>query len=389
MVRRRIFLFFLTVIIIAIAAYFVIRYSQGYQLNISRRGFEPTGLLVATSIPDGASIWIDGKLKSATNTTLNFPPGTYEIELKKDGFSPWKKRLVIEKELVTKTDAWLFTTTPSLKAMTFTGAVNPLVSPDGQQVIYSVIDSSSTNDGLWILELNDFPLGFSREPRQVLAQPPKSWNLAKISYRWSPDGKQIMLTTGNQHFLLDNSKLNLGGKLSEVSSASADILLQWERESSLRRKSQEIKLPEKLKPILKEKAANIQFSPDETKILYTATASADLPDSIVPHLPASSTQKEERHLQPNHVYVFDLREDKNFYITTSQNARWFPTSKHILIVYNKKISISDYDGTNQVEVYAGNFDNDFVLPFPSGDRLLILTAVGKDTPSNFYAVSLR
>lgn len=402
MVRWRVPLFFLTILLIASLAYFLIRYAQGYQLNLSRKTFEPTGLLVATSIPDGAPILVDGQLASATNATLNLPPREYEIEIKKDGYFAWKKRLKIEKELVTKTDAWLFASLPDLKALTFTGATSPVVSPDRQKVAYLVAKSPNLlHNGVWVLDLVDLPLGISREPRQVLALAKKTELLAAQLF-WSPNSKQILLTFNEQNFLLDTDRLNQSTALVDITLRLPLIKKQWQEELDLREKTKTSKLPPKLLSALVGKVADIQFAPDETKILYLATASAQLPEEILPPLPASSSQKEERNLEKDRLYVYDLKEDKNFFIaenptrvvkkgspTLPPTIIWFPTSKHIFVLQNEKISIMDYDGTNRVDVYTGPMAENFAFPFPSGDRILILTTLGKETPVNLYAISLR
>jgi hypothetical protein len=49
----------------------------------------------------------------------------------------------------------------------------------------------------------------------------------------------------------------------------------------------------------------------------------------------------------------------------------------------------DYDATNQVDVYTGPFVNTFAYPYPTADKLIILTSIGKDTPSNLYAVTIH
>ena len=115
------------------------------------------------------------------------------------------------------------------------------------------------------------------------------------------------------------------------------------------------------------------------------------PEKIIPPLPAASTQKDSRQLEPDKVYVYDLKEDKNFLIPASNEAQisWFPTSKHIFLAQSDKISIVEYDDTNSTDVYTGPFENTFAFPFPSGTKILVLTSIGKDTPSNLYAISLR
>ena len=393
--RGRLIFFFSSLVGILVIAFLVIKLAQGYRPDISRRTLRPTGLLVATSIPDGAQLWLDGKLTSATNTTLNLSPDEYQVEIKKDGFSSWKKKLKIEKELVTKTDAYLFSTFPDFKALTFTGAANPSLSPDGQKVVFAVSGASAGKNGLWILDLADRPLGLSREPRQIIQSALKGRDFAKGEYQWSPDSKQILVTLSlskskEENFLLDSDRLNPATDLIDVTDNLVGIKQRWQQEEKIRQDAQLSKLPPKLLETIDSRVADIQFSPDETKILYTATASASIPQGIISPLPASSTQPESRNLEPGKVYVYDLKEDKNFSIGNySPKASWFPTSKHIFLVQKDKISIIEYDGTNLVDVYSGPFENSFAFPFPAGNRLLVLTSIGKDTPPNLYAISLR
>src|SRR4030042_222546 len=106
--------------LVLIGAFLVIRLAQGYRPDLSTRSLRPSGLLVATSVPDGAQIYLDGKLASATNTTINLNPGEYEVEINKEGYTPWQKTLTIKKELVTKADAYLFPTYSNLQSLTFT-----------------------------------------------------------------------------------------------------------------------------------------------------------------------------------------------------------------------------------------------------------------------------
>jgi len=414
--KRRILFFLLALFLISAISFIVIKIGQGYKPDLSSKSLRPTGLLVATSIPDGAQVFIDSKLKTATNATLNLSPGEYEIEIKKDGFFPWKKTLEIKKELVTKTDAYLFSSFPDLRALTFTGAQNPVLSPDGTRVVYAVASPSASlgKQGLWVLDLTDRPLGLSREPRQLVANTLQI-DFSQAEIRWSPDGKQILATfkitlgkgktakTKIQNFLLDVERTNSPSALRDITPTLNLVEESWKNEQETRFQAQISKLPEKLLSTFIANTANIQFSPDETKILYTATVSASIPQGLISLPPVVSTQKEERELKPGRVYVYDLKEDKNFFIgeilsspSPAPSARkqvpnysWFPTSKHIFIVQKDKIIIKEYDGTNETVVWSGPFVNSFAFPFPAGNRILILTTLGKDTPPNLYAVSLR
>lgn len=396
MIRRRSIVFSSIFLIVLLGALLVIRLAQGYRPDISTKSLRPSGILVATSIPDGAQLYIDGRLKSATNTTINLTPDEYEVEIKKDGYTSWKKTLTIKKELVTKTDAYLFPTFPNLQSLTFTGAQSPLLSPDGQKVVFAVSQSSVDKNGLWVLDLGDRPFGLPRDPREIIASAPggRDFSLAKLE--WSPDSKQILATfiigTREENFLLEANQLNLANRLIDVTDQLAVIRADWREDEELRFKAQSTKLPPELLEILTSSTEDIQFSLDETKILYTATASAQIPEGLIPPFPTTSNQPENRKLEPKKIYVYDIKEDKNFYLMDEDETKklaWFPTSKHIFLVQEGKITILEYDNTNWVDVYTGPFENSFAYPFPAGNRILVLTALGKDTPPNLYAISLR
>jgi dipeptidyl aminopeptidase/acylaminoacyl peptidase len=396
MIRKRIFISLTLVIGISITAYFLIKLGSGYRLDFTNKSLRPTGLLVANSLPNQATIFINGKAnKNKTATTLNLAPGKYQVEIKKDGFSSWQKELLIEKELVVKTDAYLFPTYPELKPLTSTGAANPLISPDKKKAVFAV-DSEDEKAGLWVLDLSERALGLKREPRQIVQSAPKGRNFAQGEYQWSLDSKQILITLAGEtileeNFLLDASILNEDTKLIDITEQKEALLKRWDDEREIIRQDKISRLPEELIQILEETTKNITFSSDETKILYTATASASIPQELIPALPGASTQTEQRDLEPDKTYVYDLKEDRNFAINLPEEAEvsWFPTSKHLLIIQKDKISIIEYDNTNLVDVYSGPFENSFAFSFPSGNRLLILTSLSKETPQNLYAITLR
>lgn len=420
--RRRLTIFLILATAISSLAFFVIKLAQGYRPDLTTKTLRPTGLLVATSTPDGAQLWLNSQLKSATNTTLNLPPGEYQVEIKKDGFTSWQKTLSIKKELVVQTDAHLFSTYPDLKALTFTGATRPLPSPDGQKVFFAVSGASLGKNGLWVLDLADRPLGLSRQPRLIITSAPGGRDFAQSEYHWSPDSKQILMTltnrpgpggkTSTENFLLETDRLNSAVNLVDISASLPSLLERWQEEETIRQNAQLSKLPEELLEVFEASVADIQFAPDENKIFYTATASATIPEEIISPLPAANSQPEEREIKPGRVYVYDLKEDRNFFImeapalpdstvspkvaagdrstiSPTSPISWFPTSKHLFLLQKGKISIIEYDGTNLIDVYSGPFEDSFAFPFPDSRRILVLTAVSQDAPPNLYAISLR
>lgn len=403
MVKFRILFFLLTVLVVGTAGYFLSYYAKGYRFDINTLKFLPNGILVIKSNPDGAQIFIDGELKTATNATINLPPATYDVTVQKEGFSTWSKKLTIQKEVVTEADAHLYRTVPSLSAGTFLGVSNPLPSPDFTKIVYIVPENESSpaeQPGLWIMETVNLPLGFSREPRRIT-----DGDLSEAQITWSPDGRELLLQTTAGTFLLDASSFTSAAERIDISPTIGQTLSQWILEEDQRRQAKIAPLPDKLEEILMNNVSSIVFSPDESKILYTASSSATLPSEIIKPIPGASTQAEERDLKPGSMYVYDIKEDRNFLIereskdiaieiwkNTDRGHRmfWFATSRHLVLAQENKITIMDLDGTNRQVVYSGNYVSPNALPAPSIDRLSILTNLGAlETIPNIYTLSLK
>lgn len=398
-------IFFLFVAIsIPVLTVIVIQLGKGYSFNLSEKKFEPRGILVATSIPDGAQVFVDDQLETATNNTISLPPGKYKVEIRKEGYSLWKKEVEIEKELVTKTDALLFLGVTDLRPLTFSGATNPSFSPDKLKIAYSNPATASGKGGIWLNEIFELPLGIgNREPRQIIQSQPKGRDFSKANFDWSPDSRLLLLSFEKESFLIDTSILTSEEKLKNLSLVAIENLKgNWQDEE---KKSQEAKikrLPKPLQQILTNFAADLQFSQDGEKVLYEATGSAKIPEGLIPPLPAASSQKEERGISPGRFYVYDLKEDKNFLITISPEEKkdspkvpplinWFPTSRHLLLTEAGKISIIEYDGTNKTAIYSGPFENFFVATYPNGSKIVILTTFGQEEnqPPNLYTINLK
>lgn len=408
MIRKRIIIYISLILGVSICAFFVIKIAQGYRPDFSSKTLKPNGLLITTSTPNQAYIFIDGKqVKSKkTPTNINLPPGKYEVEIKKDGYNSWKKELLIEKELVTKTDAYLFTTYSDLKALTSTGAKKPIISPDGKKVAYAVSNQENDKNGLWVLSLSNRPLGLNPGPIQVLESAPKGRKFEESDYQWSFDSKQLLVTLPKvstisgkiieENFLVNSNKLNPAIELIDVTNQVLSIKNRWLDEENIVKEAKLSKLPEELLEIFNNSIDNIMFSSDETKILYTATDSANIPEDIIPPFPGASNQTQAREIKPGKSYVYDIKEDRNFFIMNTPQEdeifpkiSWFPTSKNLFIVQEDRISIIEYDGINFTDVYSGPFENSFAFPFPSSSKILVLTSLSKETPSNLYSISLR
>ena len=325
---NRLLIFLATGAFIIIGTILMIRYAKGYRPTMQGT-VKGTGLLAANSFPPGAELYINDRLRSATDTTLNLDPGVYDIKIQKDGYYTWIKKLTIEEELVTQTNATLFPVTPTLQPLTYTGAINPIPAPDGSALVFAVASASaSTKNGLYVQDLSSGTLSFNRSARQI-SRGSDNFDYTKASYTWSPSGSQILVSFNpKSNILLDSSRFNDLATLKDVSSELPTIFQEWEQELARAEKTRFTKLPPYFQDMLTDstdasasaKIANLYLSPDGDKLLYQAKDSFTLPIDLLPNLPSESTQAEDRNLEKGNWYTYDLKEDKNFFLASSPES---------------------------------------------------------------------
>ena len=380
MTKYRVLILFTTIVVVGIIGYFVALIARGYQFDIDNFRFLANGILVAKSDPDGASIYINGDLKGATNTNLRLSPNSYDIEIKKGGYISWKKRLTIKKEEVTQISAQLFKTAPSFSPITFDGATNPVVSNDFSKIAYI------NNDGLWVMSVSFLPIGFPNEPKKITDNV-----LPGASYLFSPNGREILLTTSGGKYLLSTNEFTQQNQRVNIASRVEETLQVWQTEKEQKETAELKYLPTELADFFKRKVSRSVFSPDATMVMYTASSEAKIKESLIPQLPGSSTQKEERDIKVGKTYIYDIKEDRNFEVgDLNSNLYWLPTSRHLISAEENRIVIMDYDGTNRQTVFSGNYIAPHAYPFVNASKLLILTNLGSDSSvANLYSLSIK
>lgn len=380
MTKIRVLFLFSTILVVLIFGYFASFIARGYWFDIEKLRFLANGILVAKSDPDGGSIFINGDLRGATNTNIKLSPNTYDVEIKKDGYITWKKRLTIKKEEVTQVTAQLFKNAPSLSPVTFDGAENPVVSSDFSKIAYV------SNQNLWIMSVSSLPIGFPNEPRKITD------NVAKGStYVFSPDGRQLLLESSVGSYLLDSNEFVQQNQRVNIAAKKEEIIKSWALEKTKKEKAELKNLPPDLAEIFTNKVSYFTFSPDETMVLYQASSEAKLKDYLENDLPGSSTQQEERDIKPGKKYTYDIKEDRNFNVGDKDSILyWLPTSRHLVQSLTDKIVVMDYDGTNRQTVFSGNYIAPHAYPFVNASKLLILTNLGADSKtSNLYSLSIK
>lgn len=418
--KYRLPFFLATLAFIAVVGFGVSMLARGYRLDPKKLEISPTGILVVTSSPDAAQILINGELETATNATITLSPNIYDVEVKKEGYLSWKKRLEIKREEVTKIDTVLFPAAPNLSALTFSGAISPILSPDGNKIVFGIPENKK--NGLWIMDLGNLPIGFSTEARQIT-----NVNIDSAHWFWSADSRHILIVNNNSTFITPATEFTPESNLINLQGSKLALTLKdWLLDEKKRREGNFENLPQELREFFENKTAKTAFSPDGKKVLFIASVDAEIPSNILPQIPGSSTQKEERLVKKDNVYVFDLKEDKNFFVTSQkvylENANpsynpvlapenkittlaqavakleklpskisWFASSNHLVLSEKDKVTIMDYDGTNQQVVFSGSYEAPFAIPSPSTNRLIILTRFGSGggNTGNLYSLSLK
>ncbi len=141
--KHRTIIFITFCLLFILIAVPVIFYSQGYAFDFEKRKMVQTGgLFIETSVGD-VEIYLSGKLKGKTGTIFknafkkNLIPKTYQIELKKDGYWPWKKGLEIKEKLTTEIkNVLLLPKIPEKQTALEKNVKNFLISPDEKKIAY-------------------------------------------------------------------------------------------------------------------------------------------------------------------------------------------------------------------------------------------------------------
>jgi hypothetical protein len=237
--------------------------------------------------------------------------------------------------------------------------------------------------------------------------------------KWSPDSTELtasVFANGNETtYLLTSNGFNSAPQ--DVTPTLATVQENWALDKA---KEDTLRLST-LKTGVKDMLNYfniIDWAPDGTKILYQASASANLPIVIAPRLIGADSTPEIRDIKIGKTYVYDIKEDRNYEIQVSEPIiqptptlpalqafgipeptstpkspmalRWFADSTHLIYVHDKRIDIMDYDGVNQTTIYAGPFIGNYVYSWPDSSKIVILTDLGNPMiEPNLYTISVK
>lgn len=234
--RTRTTLFIFFVFLFLLAAPSVVFYSQGYRVDFGQKKVVQTGGLYFKVSPGKADVYLNGKLEKTTSIITNSAylenllPQKYEIEIKKEGFYPWKKNLKVqEKEITEAKNIALFPKSPQFSVIDkFFPKISPLatstdknkiVESDGYEIWVAFLEkdekvfltrfSEKVDNIFW---LNDYYLAFSVGDKIKIAEidARDALNIIDLAefkepkIAWDYSSKKLYVLSEKKVYLLEN-----------------------------------------------------------------------------------------------------------------------------------------------------------------------------------------
>lgn len=403
LMNKRFIFTILSLVIIGVIAGIAIFLAKGYRYQPETGTFFGTGIISVSSIPDQASVYLDGHLTTATDDNItSLPPKTYKVRIVKEGYIPWEKDIEVKEGLVSEIKATLFRSIPTIYPVTYSGVDYALLSPDNLKLMYIIPNgleggaAAERKSGIWVWVMasqGGLGLGAGEVQRQLVQA--NGVDYSKAAFRWSPDSAQIFIDLPERKLLLDIGRLNDPPR--DITANFEATLKSWD---GIESKNRLTKLEQITDFNLRKTASGsalLKWSLDETKVLYTDP---------------------EGNFKLN-----DLSSKKNYDLPKASSYEFLPDSKHLVMVeYDAKkesegpeaskdlkelngsidttikdrfaqtrISIIEIDGTNKAEIYYGLVEPNIVVPWPDGSRLVVISSLPTQTASepNLYGINLK
>lgn len=399
-IRNTIILVFFLFIFIA-----TIAYARGYRVDIQKGTMTSTGIIAVSSSPQTAQVYVNGELKGVTDLHLTLPHGKYVIEVKKEGYTSWKREVSLKGELVVTADATLFPLNASLTPLTTIGISHVLSIDKTDKALLFVENGDLEKDGIYVFDQTKRTFSLFPPLKLLVSKKlfPEDIVLKDVSVLFSPDFKQgiVIFKRGEDPISYLISLEDENTQLFEVTSSQASLEKVWNEERDLETGRLLEIFPKELAKIASDSFHILSLSPDKTKILYEAKQSITLPYVIEPRLVAANQTPEERSIKLEGMYVYDRKEDRNYQISLSEVSQkikqegnpvliWYPDSRHLVKHEGDKISIVEYDDTSRQIIYSGPHEGSY-FDITSDSKLLVLANLNPQfnkTP-DIYAVGIK
>lgn len=376
----------------------VILYARGYRFDPVRKELTATGILAVSSVPRAAKVYVNGVFKGVTDLNLSLSPGIYAVEVKKEGFATYSTTLKLRGEIVEVVDPILFPLNPSLSPLTNLGVTKAVEIDSTDKILVFSESGNPDKDGVYVFEAARTPLNIFQPLKRLALKSSilQTSNFKDADINFSHDFKQAIVTF-NQDEVSTDYLISLDREDQiplNVTESKQALLAAWEKERRLELLKVFEAYPKEIRKIASDSFSMSLHAPDQTKVLYRANKTVNLPLVLVPPLIGSNQTVESRDLQAGHIYVYDRKEDKNFEIGNSNlninSIRWYSDSSRLIFGEDKQITLSDYDGNAKQTLYSGPLSQGFFATTSSGQLLILSNLNPLQNPlPDIYEVGIR
>jgi len=392
----------LTLFAITAATTVALLYSDGWRINKGSLTTDPddnqsiiikTGMLAVRSMPDAAQIIIDGKTLTATDTTISsLKPGTYTLEIKKEGYETWKKQVNIYPEVVTDITAVLVLQSPKLESLTNSDVNAFNLSSNGNMIAY--LTQNHKKPGVWVLPLTGSTLNLFKTDAKVLIED-NAFGKPSLGEDiwWSPDDSELLVQLNKDGYLLYETPEISTKSSKPINVTSKDDIFarwqtQWEKDF-LKEKLMtfpELTVPDEIVKKASESTYS-NWSPDNDKFFFIQEpkTSDDKAQLMVYNLDNPLPIDENRLTNP-----MQIEDPDNTYIY------WYTDSYHLITVEKSKESENQYtisllriDGSNKTPIYTGALTTPRAFTTPGGNQIIVRTSLKENSPDNLYGITIR
>ncbi len=359
-------------------------YTSGYRLQKNKDNtvdLTQTGMVNAKSIPDSASVYLDGKILTATNNTISgVEPGKHTLKISKKGFVEWNKEIQVFPELVTDITSVLVSLSPRLEPLTNTGARTPVISKSLTKLAY--FSEDSVDPGIYIIPLSGINVSLFRSNPNLAIKDTRvtKFSLGK-SIEWSPDELNLLVEGSNSiYYVIDLQTSTAQTTASpEVLRKTWKSVLMKKREDMLQKQE----VTEDIRKLALSDEAN--WSPDDKKFLYKLVEGTTITYKVY------NLEKPLPIGEPEENIVLKTTTDK-----AQPDISWFPDSFHLIMTEGYSdtsskgvISLIRIDGTNKTEIYSNTLYSRNVYSTKDGDKIIILTSFKSGNQTDLYTIGIH